>query len=133
MTNIAKIAAAEALTQTRHIFVRDLAIAASVGIHPHEKQATQTIIVHIDAEIALPSAGDGTQALADTVCYEAVTNKIRDIAGAGHIDLIETLAERIAARLFADMRILDLKVRIEKPEAIADTSAVGVELRWQRA
>ncbi|MED5564931.1 MAG: dihydroneopterin aldolase, partial [Pseudomonadota bacterium] len=46
----------------------------------------------------------------------------------GHIDLVETLAEEIATRLLTDSRIIRLRIRLEKPEAIAEAAGVGVEI-----
>ena len=41
---------------------------------------------------------------------------------------MEVLAENIATRLLADPRIIWLRIRLEKPEAIAEAAGVGVEI-----
>ena len=44
------------------------------------------------------------------------------------LDDLEVLAEDIASRLLADKRIIRLRIRLEKPEAIAEAAGVGVEI-----
>ena len=48
------------------------------------------------------------------------------------INLVETLAERIAERCLEDHRILDAKVRVEKLDVMPEASAVGVEIERHR-
>ena len=48
------------------------------------------------------------------------------------INLVETLAERIAAQCLEDHRILVAKVRVEKLDVMPDASAVGVEIERHR-
>jgi len=114
----------------RHIFVRDLVLDASIGIHPHERTQKQKIsislnvaVIEMDAEL---NANNRT--IDDVVCYEALSNKIRALIARGHIELVETLAEDIANDVLGDKRILMIRVRIEKPDAIHDAAAVGVEI-----
>ena len=52
----------------------------------------------------------------------------RLLAGEGHIDLVETLAERIADRLMQDPRLVQIRVQIEKPEAIDEAASVGIAI-----
>ena len=56
----------------------------------------------------------------------ALTEQIKQVLAGGHIDLVEVLAENIATRLLADPRIIWLRIRLEKPEAIAEAAGVGV-------
>jgi len=124
---------ASATLALRHVFVRDLTVQAQIGIHPHERDTHQPIIVNVNA--AVRELADTTpEALDDVVCYENLTRQICDIVAQGHVDLVETLAETIADNLLADRRIQRLRLRIEKPQAIADAASVGVEIeRMQRA
>jgi dihydroneopterin aldolase len=58
----------------------------------------------------------------------------RAIADAGHIDLVETFAERLAQACFADARVTRARVRVEKPLALAPhAAAAGVEITAVRA
>ena len=110
----------------RHVFVNRLAVAASIGIHPHERENKQTIWLTIDAGVL---EDDPTpKAIGDVVCYEDICKVATALAGEGHIDLVETLAESIADRLMQDPRLVHIRVQIEKPEAIDEAASVGIAI-----
>lgn len=118
---------ADALHAVRHVFVRDLEIVAILGVHEHEKAAPQNVLVNVDLTVG--EAGIGLDDdLANVVCYEDVVNGIKEIASSGHVNLVETLAERIAQHCLADARVLAVRVRIEKPDVIPEAASVGVEI-----
>ena len=111
----------------RHVFVRDLLIPALIGVHKHEKDGQQNIRINLDMEI--PEAEHSIKdRLSDVVCYEEIVDGIREIVNAGHINLVETLAEKIAARVLVDQRIERVRVKIEKLDIFADASSVGIEI-----
>ena len=110
----------------RHVFVNRLAVEASIGIHPHEKENKQTIWLTIDAGVLEESATP--EAIGDVVCYEDMCNIATSLASDGHIDLVETLAERIADRLMEDPRLMQIRVQIEKPQAIEAAASVGIAI-----
>lgn len=115
----------------RHVFIRELKLLASIGIHPHERDQKQMIA--IDVNVAVKEHGVSPSQISEVVCYETLCRQIKDLVNAGHIELVETLAEDIACTILRDHRILMVRVSIEKPEAIAEAAAVGVEIeRHQR-
>jgi len=118
---------ANALNKTRHVFVRDLEVMAVVGVLPHEKLKAQKLIISVDLTVR-----EGEQGLEDrlenVVCYGNVVENIKAIIGKGHVNLIETLAEMIAASALEDRRVLAARVRIEKPDIIAECASVGIEI-----
>ena len=66
------------------------------------------------------------------VNYENVINKIKLITQKKHYNLLETLAEDIFSNLFISKNIIKIKLRIEKPEIIKNTSSVGIEITKKR-
>lgn len=117
---------ANAARGLRHVFVNRLAVEANIGIHPHERAAAQTIWISLDAAVA--EANDEAANIADVVCYEGMTKQVQALLAEGHVDLVETLAERIADMLLADRRIRQLRVQVEKPQAIAAAESVGIAI-----
>lgn len=107
------------------VFVRGLRLDIEIGAYDHEFGRTQPLV--IDVELDAPVAG--AQALGDVVNYEKIVKAAKAIAAEGHIDLVETFAERLARACLADARVTSARVRVEKPEALApDAEAAGVEL-----
>jgi dihydroneopterin aldolase len=132
VTNQAKIVEplsfADAQNALRHVFIHDFVLSARIGVHPHEKQGAQRIRVNID--LAVREIGDEATSdqLAQVVCYEQVVAGIRSLIAAGHVNLVETLAEKIAASCLEDRRVRVARVRIEKLDIFADIGSVGVEI-----
>ena len=122
---------ANATRGLRHVFVNRLAVEASIGIHPHERENKQTIWLTIDAGVLEESATP--EAIGDVVCYEDICKLATALATDGHIDLVETLAERIADRLMEDPRLVQIRVQIEKPQAIAQAASVGIAISRLRS
>lgn len=117
---------------TRRIFFNRLAIDAQIGILDHERGATQPL--HVDAEIDLEGvdmpAHDGIQEVLD---YRRLRECIIDECTRTHVNLIETLCDRLAARLLAQFpEIRDVRLRVAKPQAFADCAAVGIEVTASR-
>ena len=118
---------ADAARSTRHVFVRDLNVQALIGIHDHEKRDPQKLRISIDLTVEETDTSHEDQ-IHNVVCYEKVVNSIKDIINSGHINLVETLAETIAARTLENKLVLAARVRIEKPDAFDDADCVGVEI-----
>jgi dihydroneopterin aldolase len=107
--------------------VRDLVLAALIGVHRHEKDGRQRVRINLDMEVV--EGDQSTQdRLSDVVCYEDVVTATRTIVTAGHINLVESLAELIANRCLEDQRVKNVRVRVEKLDVFADASSVGVEI-----
>ena len=115
-----------AASGTRHVFLRDMVLQASIGIYPHEQAARQRIRINVD--LGVVEGQSGADRLERVVDYEKVANTVREIATGRHVNLVETLAERIAAACLEDPRVRSARVRVEKLDVFADTLAAGVEV-----
>ena len=111
----------------RHIFVRDLVLAGSIGVHGHEREAAQRIRINLDLAV---DEGDTPvdDNLYNVVCYEKIVAGVRGIVERGHVNLVETLAEKIAAMCLANARVRSVRVRVEKLDIVPDAQSVGVEI-----
>lgn len=123
---------ASARERVRHVFLRDMAVAASIGVYPREHAAPQRVRINVDLGVRDDPATDGTDRLDRVVNYETVAAAVRRIAGAGHVLLVETLAERIAHACLSDPRVLTARVRVEKLDVFPDAAAAGVEVERAR-
>jgi dihydroneopterin aldolase len=111
----------------RRVFVKDLVLAALIGIHRHEKDGRQRVRINLEMEV-VETEQPVQDRLADVVCYEDVVTAIRGIVAAGHINLVESLAELVADRCLMNPRVIKVQVRVEKLDVFADASSVGVEI-----
>ena len=112
------------MIDTLSVFVEGLVLEAEIGLYDHERGRTQPLSV--DVELALtPATAHGIHG---TVNYETLAAKARALAASGHIELVETFAERLAADCLDHPRAVRVRVRVRKPEAIEGATAAGVEL-----
>jgi len=126
---------ADTARATRHMFIRDLVLDASIGVHQHERRARQRVRINIDLAVTDEAAAGnlsrpavGHDDLARVVDYETIVNRARDLLATGHVQLVETLAERLAEACLTDARIRVIRVRVEKLDVFADAASAGVEV-----
>ena len=123
----------------RHVFLRDLVLAAHIGVYPHEHAAPQRVRINVDLGVTddgcrpLSRAPVGRDELSRVVDYEVVADTVRGIVDAGHVRLVETLAERIAEACLADPRIRLARIRVEKLDIFADATSAGVEIERRQS
>ncbi len=111
----------------RHVFVHDLVLEAAIGVYAGEHGRTQRIRINVDLGVADPGVV-GADELSRVVDYSVVVDKVRALVGGGHVRLVETLAERIAAACLTDKRIMTARIRVEKLDIYPDAGGVGVEI-----
>jgi len=107
------------------VLIRNLEVLARIGVHGHEQGMPQPVRINVALTGNADAAGDR---LENAIDYEAVADKIRAIIAAGHINLAETLAERIASACFEDGRVSHARIRVEKLHALPGAEAAGVEI-----
>ncbi|HZO03204.1 MAG TPA: dihydroneopterin aldolase [Burkholderiales bacterium] len=113
------------------IVIRDLRVETLIGIHRRERHVPQT--VSIDLEIGVPGTTVfATDKVADTIDYEQVALRIKDLAAGGHFRLVETFADRIAALLMEDFGAPWVKVSAAKIGILANAKFVGVTIERRR-
>ena len=118
---------------TRRIFFSQLALDAHIGILEHELRATQPL--HIDAEFDVDITHEVLDQDIQTVLdYRLLRNTLVDECTRAHVNLLETLSERVVQRIFDEFPSVQfIKIRISKPLAFSDCAAVGIELQRTRS
>ncbi|MGH6792551.1 MAG: dihydroneopterin aldolase [Methyloceanibacter sp.] len=107
------------------VFMHDLVLDVEIGVYTHEKGVTQRVRFTVDVDL-LPATGALDDDIGRAFDYDTIINGIKTIAGRGHINLVETLAEEVAAHCLAHPRAASVTVRIEKLDK--EPGAVGVEI-----
>jgi dihydroneopterin aldolase len=111
----------------RHVFVRDLILAANIGAYEHEKKHSQSIRVNVDLTVK-EDPRLAPDDLGNVVCYDQIVQNIKAVVSKGHINLVETMAEEFAEISLEDSRVLCARIRVEKLAAIPEAESVGVEI-----
>jgi len=113
--------------RTEGIFIEGLAIPASIGVFDWEKTVRQTLIFDLDIECRFGKAGT-SDTLGDTINYADVCDEIRLIVDDRHYNLLESLAMEIEQMLQSKFPVIAYRLKIRKPGAIPDATAVGVTM-----
>lgn len=111
------------------ISVRDHITEVEIGAFQAERDVTQRLKISVVVEVA-PSSGAETDDVDDILSYDAVTEAITAELAAERLNLLETLAERIADRILHEPQPLRVFVRIEKLDR--GPGNLGVEIVRQR-
>lgn len=114
--------------QVDRVFVRDFVLEMSIGAYRHEQGRPQRVRFDVSAEVPAAAKCDD---IGDVFSYDVILDTIRRLAESRHVNLVETLAEEIAARLLEHGAVSAVTVRVEKLDVAA--AAVGVEITRRRA
>lgn len=109
------------------IVINDLMRDMFIGVYDFEKSKAQPVKINLELMIdSIPNWQDDEHQ--NTVCYAAIVDKIDHLLQAGHINLVETLAEKIAALCLEDNRVKNVKLSIYKTDIVKNCAGVGVEI-----
>lgn len=108
------------------ILIRDFTIDASVGIYDHEKKNLQPVLINI--EIVVASGPRAEDEIEHVLSYEHVVKDVSALVKSRHFNLVETMAEEVAALCLKNPRALSVTVRLEKTKCFEEIAGVGVEI-----
>jgi len=117
--------------QPDNIFVEDLKVVCSIGVHAWERSSKQTLLVSFELSTDTRPAA-GTDSLKATIDYARASEAIGAIAQQGHFKLIETLADAIAQWLLETFPVSKVIVKIRKPAALPQAESAGVRIERTR-
>lgn len=98
------------------IRLRGLRARGFHGVLPHEREHGQQFVVDVELEVDIATAA-ASDALPDTIDYAGLAERLVDVVTGEPVNLIETLADRLAAVCLADPRVQSVTVEVHKPEA----------------
>jgi len=109
------------------VFIKGLHIQTTIGFFQWEKEIKQTLV--IDLVMAWDTAvAAKNDELSKTLDYSDISTEVAAFANKNPVDLLETLAERMAAFLLEKYQIPWLQLKIGKPGAVHNADTVGVQI-----
>ena len=122
------MAASTTLNGDYCVFLRDVTLHLPIGILDEERGQTQPVIVNVQMYIPDPGRFE-SEKIADYVSYADVYDALKTLErDEKHIELVENLAETVAAMALGQKGVTRVVVTIEKPEIIAAARSVGVTI-----
>lgn len=98
------------------IVLTGLTVSGHHGVYAKEREEGQDFRVDLHLRLSLEQAG-ASDDVADTVHYGELAERVADVIAGEPVNLIETLAERIAAVALEDRRVQNVTVTVHKPQA----------------
>jgi dihydroneopterin aldolase len=103
------------------------------GVYEQERRTGQDFVVDLVLRLDTRPAA-ASDDVADTVHYGELAERVAGVVGGDPVDLLETLADRIAREVLADGRIESVRVTVHKPDApiALDFADVAVTIERSR-
>lgn len=109
------------------VFIRDLRVETVVGIYDWERRIRQIVSLDLDMSTDIRRAA-GSDRIEDTLDYKAVAKRVAQFVSAAQFQLVETLAEKVAALVLDEFKVTQVKVTLHKPGAVSGSKSVGVSI-----
>lgn len=115
------------------IVIAGLTLDAIIGIHEWERQIPRPLLIDVTLHLDLRAAG-ASDALEDTVDYQAVADWAATLAGQENHHLIEHYAEALAQRLLLGLPVIEsVDVTVHKPGAVPAARTIAVQISRGRS
>jgi len=102
------------------------------GVFDHERTEGQEFTIDVRLRLPLAPAAASDDVL-DTVHYGELAERVAAVVAGEPVNLIETLAERIAEIVLSDERVQSTSVTVHKPHAPIPLSFADVSVTVHRA
>jgi dihydroneopterin aldolase len=116
------------MTDETSVELTGIRVFARHGVLPEERRDGQEFVVDVRCGIAHPSGDDITL----TIDYAELARRVHDLVAERPVDLIETVADRVARDCLTDARVSWADVTIHKPQAPMPVMVGDVAVRVRR-
>ena len=107
------------------IFIEGLKFYATIGINNWEKNTKQPIIIDISLFIE-KIKNNNRDKIDETVDYKSISYSVKELVEDNKFELIETMGKEIALLCLKNEKVFEVKVKINKPEALKISDNVGI-------
>jgi dihydroneopterin aldolase len=115
------------------ITIAGLRVRGHHGVYDFERRDGQDFVVDVVLELDLAPAA-ASDDVADTVHYGELAEALAAVIAGEPVNLLETLAARLAATCLADQRVVAVTITVHKPQAPVSVpvSDLAVTIRRER-
>lgn len=113
------------------IYIQDLRIDTVIGVYEWERRIRQAIRLDIEMsfDIRAAAAEDDVDLTLD---YKSVGKRVIAFVEAAEFQLVETLADRVAALILREFNVSQVSLTLDKPLALRGARGVGVRITRKR-
>jgi 7,8-dihydroneopterin aldolase/epimerase/oxygenase len=107
------------------VYIRQLRADTVIGVYDWERTVHQSVYLDLEMATDIRQAA-GADALEHTLDYAAISSRVVSFIEQSEFELIEAMAEQVAAIVLAEFQVPWLRLRLSKPGAVAQATDVGV-------
>lgn len=109
------------------VFIRQLAVDMVIGVYDFEKVKLQRLLIDIEMGTDVCAAASNDD-LTQTIDYAVVSQRVTEMLQKNPIELIETVAARVAELVLTEFPARAVRVQVDKPSAVPAAQSVGVRI-----
>ncbi|MFZ3150674.1 MAG: dihydroneopterin aldolase [Anaerolineaceae bacterium] len=109
------------------IIITDLQAYGIIGVKHPERDQPQDLLINLTLYLDLHAAGESDSIL-DTINYSSLSKVIINEIAQTQFHTVEALAAHLAHLLLNIFPATSVRIRIEKPKKVAQTTRVGIEI-----
>lgn len=113
------------LTVKDRVFIESLTVYTTIGVYDWEKTIKQKLVLDLEMAWDNQPAGQSDD-VKFCLDYFVVSQSITSFIERNKFELIETVAERVAMLVIEQFSVEWLKIKVSKPDAIANAGNVAV-------
>ena len=110
---------------TDTVFIKGLKATSVIGCYHWERDIRQTLVIDLELKADFTRAAQ-TDALEDVLDYAAISQRVIAVCDESRFQLLEALADHLAAIVLAEFSVGSLRMTITKPGAVPEAEGVGV-------
>jgi dihydroneopterin aldolase len=107
------------------VFIRELQVNTIIGVYDWEREVRQTVVLELEMACDNKRAATSDN-IDDALNYAAVSSRLIAFIENSQFQLIETMAEQVAAIVLDEFKVPWLRLRLCKPGAVAQAKDVGI-------
>lgn len=107
------------------ILIEGLLVETRIGVYDWERLIQQPLVfdLELDTDIAAAASSDD---LSETIDYKALSDRVVDYVSGTEFELLEALAENLAALILKEFGVSHLRMKVSKPGAVPKAENVSL-------
>ena len=116
----------------KKILIKDLTLNLQLGYYEIEKKQKQKVKFNLEVDYKEKKPTNDKD-IKSIVNYDKIVKLITKLVKKKHYNFLETLAEDVFDKLFQDIRIDKIVLKIEKLEILKQCTSVGIQISKKRS
>ncbi|VAW75484.1 Dihydroneopterin aldolase [hydrothermal vent metagenome] len=109
------------------VFIRELRIETVIGIYDWERKIKQDVVFDIEMATDITKAAQ-SDSIEDALDYKTISKRIVEFVEQSKFQLVETLAEKVAAIILNEFKVPWVKLQLNKQGALSAARDVGITI-----